>query len=64
MIDYEKLINELEEEKMSCQYSYGGMVPAFYSEALRKGIRGIKKCRDCAVEAARTRREERQWQRT
>lgn len=52
MIDYGKLLAELEEEKAACQCAYGGMVPAFYAQALRKAIEDIKECRDCAAEAA------------
>lgn len=29
MIDYDKLLEELREEKAACQYAYGEMVPAF-----------------------------------
>jgi hypothetical protein len=51
VIDYSRLLKELEEEKEACQYAYGGMVPAFYAQALRKAIEDIKECRDCAAEA-------------
>ncbi len=60
MIDYEKLLKELEEEKAACQYAYGGMVPAFYSQALRKAIEDIKECQDCAAEAERMAKEVKQ----
>lgn len=53
MIDYSRLLKELEEEKEACQYAYSGMVPAFYAQALRKAIEDIKECRDCAAEAKR-----------
>lgn len=53
MIDYDKLLAELEAEKAACQYAYGAMVPAFYSLALRNAIGSIKECRDCAEEAAK-----------
>lgn len=53
MIGYDKLLTELREEKAACQYAYGGMVPAFYVQALRKAIKAIKECQDCAAEAAR-----------
>lgn len=59
MIGYDKLLAELEEEKAACQYAYGGMVPAFYAQALRKAIEDIKECRDCAAEAAQMAREAR-----
>lgn len=59
MIDYDKLLEELREEKAACQYAYGEMVPAFYVQALRKAIKEIKECRDCAAEAARMAREAR-----
>ena len=53
MIDYDKLLAELEEGKAACQYAYGEMVPAFYAQALRKAIEDIKECQSCAVEAQR-----------
>ena len=53
MIDYNKLLEELREEKAACQYAYGDMFPAFYAQALRKAIEDIEKCRDCAAEAKR-----------
>lgn len=53
MIDYDKLIAELQEEKEACQYAYGSMVPAFYAYALQKAIEAIKECQDCAAEAKR-----------
>ena len=28
MIDYAKILTELEEERAACQYVYGGMIPA------------------------------------
>lgn len=52
MIDYDKILSELREEKAACQYAYGEMVPAFYVQALRQAIKDIKECRDCAAEAA------------
>ena len=57
MIDYDKLLTELREEKADCQYAYGDMVPAFYTQALRKAIKDITECRDCAAEAARMAKE-------
>ena len=57
MIDYEQILTELREEKAACQYAYGGMVPAFYAQALRKAIAAIGECRDCAAEAERMERE-------
>ena len=57
MMDYNKLLAALEEEKAACQYAYGGMVPAFYAQALRKAIAAIGECRDCAAEAERMARE-------
>ena len=53
MIDYEQIPTELREEKAACQYAYGGMVPAFYAQALHKAIEDIEECRDCAAEAKR-----------
>lgn len=49
MIDYDKLLAELEGEKAACQYAYGAMVPAFYSLALRNAIERIKECQGCAT---------------
>lgn len=60
MIDYDKLLEELREEKAACQYAYGEMVPAFYVQAPRKAIKDIMECRDCAAEAERMAREVRQ----
>lgn len=57
MMDYNKLLAELEEEKTACQYAYGNMVPAFYAQALRKAIDVIEDCRDCAAAAERMARE-------
>lgn len=57
MIDYDKLLEELREEKAACQYAYGEMVPAFYAQALRKAIEDIEECRGCAAEAARMAKE-------
>ena len=51
MIDYAQTLTELEEEKVACQYAYGGMIPAFYIQALRKAIEAIKECQDCAAQA-------------
>lgn len=60
MIDYDKLLEELREEKAACQYAYGEMVPAFYTQALHRAIKDIMECRDCAAEAARMAREAQQ----
>lgn len=57
MMDYNKLLAEFEEEKAACQYAYGEMVPVFYVQALRKAIKDIMDCRDCAAEAERMARE-------
>ena len=40
-------------KRRPCQYAYGGMVPAFYAQALHKAIEDIEECRDCAAEAKR-----------
>lgn len=53
MLNYENIITALEEEKAACQYAYGGMVPAFYAQALRAAILDIKECQNCAGEAER-----------
>lgn len=57
MIDYEQILTELREEKAACQYAYGEMVPVFYVQTLRKAIKDIMDCRDCAAEAERMARE-------
>lgn len=41
-------------------YAYRGMVPAFYSQALRKAIEDIKECKDCAAETERMAKEVKQ----
>ena len=51
MIDYAKILTELEEERATCQYVYGGMIPAFYMQALHRAIEAVKECQDCAAEA-------------
>lgn len=51
MIDYAKILTELEEERATCQYVYGGMIPAFYTQALHRAIEAVKECQDCAAEA-------------
>ena len=42
MIDYAKILTELEEELADCQYVYGGMIPTFYTQALHRSIEAIK----------------------
>lgn len=51
VIDYAKILTELEEERATCQYVYGGMIPAFYTQALHRAIEAVKECQDCAAEA-------------
>ena len=41
MIDYAKILTELEEERATCQYVYGGMIPAFYTQALHRAIEAV-----------------------
>ena len=41
MIDYAKILTELEEERAACQYVYGGMIPAFYTQALHRAIEAV-----------------------
>lgn len=53
MVDYKKIITDLQDEKAACEYAYGGMVPAFYKMALQKAIEAIEKCQDCEAEALR-----------
>lgn len=57
MIDYAKILTELEEERAACQYVYGGMIPAFYTQALHRAIEAVKECQDCAAEAGRMAKE-------
>ena len=57
MIDYAKILTELEEERATCQYVYGGMIPAFYTQALHRAIEAVKECQDCAAEAGRMAKE-------
>ena len=58
MIDYAKILTELEEERATCQYVYGGMIPAFYTQALHRAIEAVKECQDCAAEAGCMAKEE------
>ena len=53
ILDYKSILTALRDEKAACQYAYGDMVPAFYTQALQKAIRDLEECRDCAEEAAR-----------
>lgn len=46
MIDYDKIISELGEEISACNYRYGGVVPAYYQQELRKAITALIECRD------------------
>jgi hypothetical protein len=46
MIDYNKIISELIDEKHSCNYRYGGMVPAYYQEQIREVIALLLACQD------------------
>ena len=64
MIDYCKLLTELQEEKAACQYAYGEIIPAFYTLTLQKAIEAIAKCRDCAAEAQQMAREVYKWRNT
>ena len=57
VIDYAKILTELEEERAACQYVYGGMIPAFYTQALHRAIEAVKECQDCAAEAGRMAKE-------
>lgn len=51
MIDYEKILHELEEERRSAQYAFGDMVPAFYTLSLRRAIEAVKQCQIDAQDA-------------
>lgn len=53
LLDYDGILLKLNEEKAACQYAYGGMIPVYYSEALRKAIADIKDCQECEAEATR-----------
>ena len=57
MIAYAKLLTELEDARAVCQYVYGGMIPAFYTQALHRAIEAVKECQDCAAEAGRMAKE-------
>lgn len=57
MLDYERMLAALKDEKAACQYAYGDMVPVFYVQALRTAIRDLEECQDCAAEAARMAKE-------
>lgn len=46
MIDYDKIITELSEEILTCDYQYGGMIPAYYQQELREAITALIKCRE------------------
>lgn len=45
MIDYAKILTELEEERATCQYVYGGMIPAFYTQALHGPLKPSRNAR-------------------
>ena len=53
MLDYERMLAALKDEKAACQYAYGDMVPAFYVQALQTAIRDLEECQNCAAEAER-----------
>lgn len=46
MIDYTKIIAMLAQEKDSCDYRYGGMVPAYYQQEIREAITALIKCQE------------------
>lgn len=46
MIDYDKIITELSEEISTCDYQYGGMIPAYYQQEMRKAVTTLIKCRE------------------
>ena len=53
MIDYAKILTELEEQRAAWQYGLGGMIP----QALHRAIEAVKECQDCAAEAGRMAKE-------
>ena len=57
MVEYEKILADLENEKNACQYAYNGMVPAFYAHALWKAIEAIQECQKCEAAAQQAARE-------
>lgn len=58
MVEYEKILADLENEKNACQYAYNGMVPAFYTYALCKAIEAITECQSCAAAAQQAAKEQ------
>ena len=46
MIDYNRIIMELNEEKENCNTRYGGQVPAYYQQEIRTAICALLKCQD------------------
>lgn len=46
MIDYEKIIQELTDECESCNYRYGGMVPAYYQQQIREAVAALIRCQE------------------
>ena len=46
VIDFDKMIAELGEEISACDYRYGGTIPAYYQQELRKAITALIDCRD------------------
>ena len=57
MNDYPKIRTEVEEVRAAWQIVYGGMIPAFYTQALHRAIEAVKECQDCAAEAGRMAKE-------
>ena len=57
MIDYAKILTELEEERAACQYVYGGKIPAFYTQALHRAKEAVNESQNCAAEAGRMAKE-------
>ena len=46
MVDYSKIIGELIEESESCNYRYGGMVPAYYQQNIHQAVAALIKCQE------------------
>lgn len=56
-LDYSELVSKLNNERAACQYAYGEMIPAYYSQALIRAIENIKECEKREAEATKAARE-------
>jgi hypothetical protein len=44
---YDEMIANLEDKRDFCNYAYGGTVPLYYQEALRRAIEALRECQEC-----------------